>query len=536
MLQMELISKVQIFGNQSQLSRTCYDNMAKEEFSKARARRYDGLRCFTIVSTSVFYLPFTLFLFVLSILFPWLFRRTISQRKQCRASEGFQERTILVTGVGTAEGLTLARAFYLCGHRVIGADVTSPLAPCPSAHSKALDKFINLPSTSDRSLASTWSYVDRLDEIVESEYVDLWVSCSGARSRLEDAQAKDVIERQMQCICIQFDERTTSALHEKDTFTRIAHDMGLSVPETHDVYSHEAVFRVLREVAFAKRKVEKKRYVLKPLGGNDKYRGDMTLLPLAGGPATTAQHVRQLPISEDQPWILQRFIPGAYEYCTHALVLDSQVRAFVACPSTKQLMHFTALDAQDPRSKLMLQFTQKFVASWDTELTGHLSFNFMVGYCSQERKPRIYAIECNPQAHTAVVLFADPGRNMEDMVAAYLSALDRQYGLTRNYAAPSEHDWITSKPRIAPIHPVTPPDNVQPRYWIGHDLFTSWSLKLQQKWTSKHQKEMVDHLMYWKDGTFEWWDLVPFLELYHVYWPLRSLEAWWNGSHRSGGM
>lgn len=29
----------------------------------------------------------------------------------------------------------------------------------------------------------------------------------------------------------------------------------------------------------------------------------------------------------------------------------------------------------------------------------------------------------------------------------------------------------------------------------------------------------VDHLVFWKEGTFEIWDPLPWWWLYHVYWP-----------------
>ena len=39
--------------------------------------------------------------------------------------------------------------------------------------------------------------------------------------------------------------------------------------------------------------------------------------------------------------------------------------------------------------------------------------------------------------------------------------------------------------------------------------------------------EFVIHLGSWKEGTFEAWDPWPAFVLYHVYWPLTILSAWW---------
>ena len=82
-------------------------------------------------------------------------------------------------------------------------------------------------------------------------------------------------------------------------------------------------------------------FVTKSIGINDSTRADMTLLPFPSLDATRA-HISRLPISAKNPRVLQEFIPGA-EFRTHELMVRRIVRAFVACPLNKLLMHYKAL-------------------------------------------------------------------------------------------------------------------------------------------------------------------------------------------------
>lgn len=537
-----------------------------------------------------------------------------AHRAACRADPGFRERTVLVTGVGMAKGLALARAFWLCGHRVVAADfdaercgawtpwrgrrlrpgadttttttsssssssVWAGMGVAPREHawsfSRAFDAVYTLQrpavfagddgdGDSDGDSDSVArdaerreaqrTYVRDIAKIMLDEDVDLWVSCSGVASAVEDAMAQEAIEassgtgagagalgRQAKPrSCIQFDVPTTEMLHEKSSFIRHAKKLDLPVPETHDVFSHSDVLQALTK---AMRRNPQRRFILKPVGMDDVHRGDMTLLPLATHWDTEA-HVQQRPISRARPWILQQFVQGGREYCTHALVVDGEVKAFVACPSSELLMHYAALPPGDPLGREMLAFTQRFA---DAErragrpLTGHLSFDFMAEADERAGKTSLYAIECNPRAHTAVTLFATPGPEMRAMVEAYLSATRTGAGTHA-----SAHHPAGRRPKHAPRHGlplgvVRPPPDASSRYWVGHDLFASlllplWSLIRGETSRAEFSDLMVElrtHLLSWQDGTFELWDPWPFVALYHHYWPRAIFDAWWKGGRWS---
>ncbi|KAI2642169.1 carbamoylphosphate synthase large subunit [Xylaria nigripes] len=482
------------------------------------------VRCFGLVFLSFLLLPLSLAILCFSALYQVIDSRC--QQPRNTTHDGNTRRTILVTGVGMAKGLTLARAFYLSGHRVIGADFDDYIMPCSGRFSKSLSVFRRLSRPSGSVNAK--AYTELLKQIVEDEGVDLWVSCSGVASAIEDARAKETIEEQTSCRCVQFDVTTTAMLHAKNTFMRACTERDLLVPDTHEITSKEEVLRIL---AALKPSYPDRKYILKPIGIDDANRGDMTLLPLSSD-LETRKHVTRLPISTTTPWILQQFIPGDEEYCTHALIVRGELKCFVVCPSSELLMHYVPLPRDDARWHAICDFTLEFLECSEnaTTMTGHLSFDFKA-----DSEGRIYAIECNPRAHTAVVLFAQQGPEMQDMVRAYLSVMERpkdNSAYNKGFDDRNSGDEKTF---------VMPPVTVHPRFWIGNDVVTLLVLPLLRlatgstSWKSFSEQglTLLEHVWTWKEGSFEVWDPIPAFVLYHVYWPLTILSVWWHGHHWS---
>ncbi|KAI1269454.1 hypothetical protein F5Y18DRAFT_98882 [Xylariaceae sp. FL1019] len=473
--------------------------------------QHDTLRCFHLVFLSLLCLPISLTIVCVCL----CYQRYIGTG-ETSVNDASPRQTVLVTGVGMAKGLTLARAFYSSGHRVIGADAEDGISPCAGRFSRSLSVFYKLRrplSSEDPKI-----YVDRLVRIVKAEKVDLWVSCSAVTSALDDARAKAAIEEQTKCKCIQFDVPTTSMLDEKYEFMRACQQRSLPVPETHFVASQNDVSRILSASMTAR---SDRRYILKPVGVDDVNRGNMTLLPLPSQ-QQTLDHISRLPITHSKPWILQQFIAGN-EYCTHALVVRGEVRCFVACPSAEMLMHYKPLSPDSWLWKAMLQFTVDFVdrSLHCRQMTGHLSFDFIAEH------GEIYAIECNPRAHTAVVLFGGQSNESQKMVQEYLAATtntELQDGLAKGSSPEESGNDMSSL--------VIPAAKTQPRYWIGHDL-VSFLYLLFGGTGIKHciaeLSTLIVHIATWKEGTFETWDPLPAFVLYQIYWPLTIISAWWNG-------
>lgn len=464
-----------------------------------------------LILTSIFFLPLSTFILLSSYVVNLFFFDDVPRRRRrIRASRIFVPQTILVTGVGMTKGLALARLFYEAGHDVIGADFEPFGVQVCGRYSRSVRRFFRLPKpTPDDGSAY---YINALLRVVKQERVDLWVSCSGVASAVEDGQAKEVIERRSSCRAIQFDVATTSMLHEKDTFTQETERLGLPVPETHNVTSRDAVHKVLHKSS------KRNSYIMKSVGVDDATRGNMTLLPRRTV-SETYNHVAQIAISDRQPWVLQQFIKGK-EYCTHALVVEGKVKMFVACPSAELLMHYEALPSDSALSRAMLAFTMEFVARSGKSMTGHLSFDFLVDENANEKGAELLlkTIECNPRAHTAVTLFAGLG---SEVSKCYISLLDSSLANGNGHLADSIEAEI-----VVPRQPAK-------YYWVGHDLVTLVLLPLLQlvqgriavkNWI-RGCSEFTAHVLFWKDGTFEVWDPLPWWWLYHVYWPGQFLAS-----------
>ena len=475
-----------------------------------------------LLALSLIFLPLDT-IFVLAAL---IFNRVIPssgdrRRDAAKQVPEFTPKTILVTGVGMSKGLCLARQFYEAGHNVIGVDFESDGALVCGRISKSLTKFYRLQRPIPRLESAP--YVESLLDIVLRESVDLWVSCSGVASAIEDGEAKEIIQARTSCKAVQFDVKTTQMLHEKASFIEHTKTLGLNVPETYTVTTLEAAKAVLRKAP------QDRRYIMKPVGMDDANRGDMTLLPKSTLKETT-EHLSKLKISEQSSWIIQQIVEGP-EYCTHSLVVKGQVLAFVACPSVELLMHYEALPHESRLNHAMLKFTQIYASKGGPEFTGHLSFDFMVdqrrmnGFrrIREDEDPVLYPIECNPRAHTAVVLF----NGTANLPNAYLSLLNQ-----------SIHLEAHESEKCSTETPMRPHRNHR-YFWIGHDVVELLiqpllSVLLFQPHSSVNQlirnvQTFREHLCFWRDGTFERWDPLPFWWLYHVYWPMQFWNALTTG-------
>ncbi len=178
----------------------------------------------SLILLSIILLPLSTTILVLSYA-ARQFSSENASRQHSQRSPHFQSKTILVTGVGMAKGLRIARAFYQTGHRVIGADFEPNSIPVNGRFSKAITKFYRVSKPSPQHGAA--HYVRDLVYIVEKEDVELWVSCSGVASAVEDGQAMELLERKTNCKSIQFDVKTTETLHEKDSFIEYTKSLGL---------------------------------------------------------------------------------------------------------------------------------------------------------------------------------------------------------------------------------------------------------------------------------------------------------------------
>jgi catechol O-methyltransferase len=454
-----------------------------------------------LIFLSLITLPISTTLVVLSLIITKLLPRSA----QRNAQHDDIPKTILVTGVSMTKGLTLCRLLARnTPHRIIGADIESIPFTSPGRYSRALSKFVPLTPPNGKD---TEPYLISLLAIIIEEKIDLWIPCSSVTSAVDDGVAAHLASAKLgfDFRAIHFSPEVVEKLNNKDTFISYVASLGLSVPESHRCTSASDVLTsMLFRQSNGERAIRDKKFILKPIGVNDKARGDMTLLPLDTSGATAA-HIVRLRVSKENPYQLQQYIPGE-EYCTHALVIGGVVKAFTACPSSELLMHYRTLSPSSSLFQKMLKFTERVAQDGGEGFTGHIAFDFLVQGEGENQK--LYPIECNPRVHTAVVLFSDT----PEMADAYLDVFPNR------------------KKREGPIFPRTP---CYGYYWVGHDLVTLLLMSLLQMvfgggslWDVKEKGiAFLQHLLFWKEGSFAVWDPVPFWVLYHVYWPAQFLRC-----------
>jgi hypothetical protein len=438
----------------------------------------------------------------------------------------------LVTGIGTAKGLALARAFYHAGHRVIGADFEPYLIPVCGHFSKSIEIFYRLSRPSNDE--GTAAYIQDVLSIILKEKVELWISCSDI-SATDDAEAAEVIERRTKCKAIQFDHTLTETLSQIPSFIYSAKELGLNVPESHIVTSETEALNAIYPSS-PRAGPSKMNFLITSIR-QDSPNHNFETLYLLPTLEETEHRIRKLNPTPFNPFFIQEDIPGT-EYTTHALILKGKLTAFVACLSTANT--YTALSYSSALSQAMLLYTRTYISSLSSP-TGHLSLTFRVPDSLSitgeetfgapdsytELMSKIYAVSAYPGVNTAVVLFSDES---EDLAEMYLSIL------------PGHEPLGIANGHRDPERVVTPKPTVENYYWVGQEIvggifgslfaFLRGEVGFGALWTS--WMDVLGNLVGCRDATFELWDPWPWWWLYAGYWPAVFLCCLWEARRWSG--
>ncbi|KAL4949350.1 hypothetical protein BDW69DRAFT_202907 [Aspergillus filifer] len=473
--------------------------------------------------------------------------------------------TILVTGVSMTKGLVIARllakhaAKSNSSYHIIGADIEPVPFTSPGRYTRAISKFYRLDG------GNSIYYKQSLLEIIRKERVNLWISCSGVTHELDDGAVAELAKEQAETEehrfhAIQLPAPIVEKLHSKDSFIKYIASLGLPHPISHLCTSAGQVENLLSNYAeenMRRVKVAKaeRRFILKPLGVDDKKRDQFlnsaSLLPLASPEETRAYLSSQElahSINPDSPILLQEFIRGP-EYATHALVINGALQAFTAVESSSMLMHYTALPPTTLAYPQMLDFTNKIVSNLVEQygadsVNGHLSFDFIQreagdGFVvdDMDEEAGLYAIECNPRVHTAVVLFSED----RGLAGRYISAIEGNGTVDANGTISTE----CINPKLEESGPISRPPKSY--HWLGHNLITlliyppiSLLPPMLKDWLSCfHIRSLIQEVRRKRrvflaslldfnfegkesrDAVWDFWDPLPFLVLYHLYWPVR---------------
>jgi hypothetical protein len=372
-------------------------------------------------------------------------------------------RTILISGGKMTKALQLARSLHAAGHRVVLVE-SSKYRFTGHRFSRAVAAFYCVPEPASQC------YVDALIEIARRESVDVFVPVSSPAASQRDAEAGALLGEF--CDVLHGDVDTVRLLDDKVEFSRTAASLGLRVPDWHRITDP----RQVEEFDFP----EGRTYILKRIAYNPVGRMDLTRLSRTT-PEANAKFVRSLPISPDDPWILQQFVTGQ-EYCTHGTARDGRLQVYGCSRSSAFQINYESLDKPEIRS-----WVEHFVG--ELKLTGQASFDFI-----ESDDGQVYAIECNPRTHSAITMF----HNHPQVASAYLEA---------------GH------------HPITPRPDARPTYWIYHEL---WRHLTQRR----NRAGRVATILRGKDAIFTWRDPIPYLMVHHLQIPsllvanLRSRRGW----------
>jgi predicted ATP-grasp superfamily ATP-dependent carboligase len=380
-----------------------------------------------------------------------------------------QPKTILVSGGKMTKALQLARSFHRAGHRVILVE-SYKYRFTGHRFSWDVDRFYPIPQP------DAPDYLDALLAIVKQEAVDIYVPVCSPVASYYDALAKKVLSAY--CEVLHLDPDEVQKLDNKYQFSAIATGLNLSVPDSYCIIDPQQVL----DFDFAQ---HSHTYILKSIPYDSVRRLDLTRLP-GDRPSATQAFVNSLPISGQQPWIMQAFISGQ-EYCTHSTVRNGELRMHCCCQSSAFQVNYAMVE--HPKIEA---WVRKFVG--DLQLTGQVSFDFI-----EAADGSIYAIECNPRTHSAITMFY----NHPDVAQAYLE----------------------SAPLAEPIKPLA---SSRPTYWIYHEI---WRL-LTNLGSIDRTWERVKIITNGKDAIFDWADPLPFLMVHHLQIPwlllgnLRQGKGW----------
>ncbi|KAK0526495.1 hypothetical protein OC834_004787 [Tilletia horrida] len=489
----------------------------------AHQQRHGAAACLLLALLSLACIPITLLQVLLARLSTSQVARDDAQASKSGIAKDGERRVALVNGGRMQKSLYVVRALARQGYRVVLVEERGWGEFCATRFSNAVSSFRLVPSGGGQD------YIDALVKVALSEDVTLFVPCSGAGTTVQDAQAAQIMRDRSggNIRTLIQDPDLAETLHEKDRFIDLVHDLGLEAPHSRIVRSPDAALDYLRQQDVTKGGVLlKAATVLDDVG-----RADMTTYPLQDGKTKdvdwvkTEERVRKglaIPITAATPYAAQEFIggPGASEWCTHATVWDGQLVAFVCCPSNDMLM--TYHDAtESPIGKQALQWTQDFLSRlrkhprWaNARLTGQFSMDFI----HQPATNRLVVIECNPRVHTAVCL-------LQEQADFGLVLAGRGRGL------------------------VTPPAEVEPISWRGHDLIARQARHVLPRVLVEHMfgsdavaeqggaksaaagseqatssAAAYDLEQTGRDGAWSATDPLAYFAFYHVQWPILLLR------------
>jgi hypothetical protein len=188
-----------------------------------------------------------------------------------------------------------------------------------------------------------------------------------------------------------------------------------------------------------------------------------------------------------------------------------------------------------PLGQSLEEWTRTFLARLQSDptpsgktrrLTGHFSFDFIVS----TKNGVVYPIECNARVHTACIMLP-----LSEIASCYV---DPPVSSTKKSA-----DWTGEKKERQVLRPI---QGTLPRSWIYNDFIMRYLPRLvpvallglihpslpacvmadrKRKEAKPNEQARTVRV----DPTLVADDWMPFLVLWHLWWPYMLITRWWQG-------
>lgn len=283
---------------------------------------------------------------------------------------------ILLTGGRAPVTLELARLFSKAGYNVFVAD---SLRHHLCSYSQAVTKnFLVPPPKFDPT-----GFVNALVEIIKQEKINLLIPTCEEIFYIANKLSL------LTPLCEVFAEplEKLNSLHNKWEFICKVEQLGLSVPKTWLIQSHQDLCNVLETSALDK-------IVLKPV-----YSRFASNVHILTKPIKTIPH---LEINTKKAWVAQEFIAGKH-YCSYSIAHRGKLTAQAVYPTIFTAGSGSCIYFQSIKHPQLLSWVKTFVQS--EQFTGQIAFDFI-----QAEDGTLYPLECNPRAISAIHLFQSSDR------------------------------------------------------------------------------------------------------------------------------
>ena len=295
-------------------------------------------------------------------------------------------KTAIISGGKMTKAFIVAKALKKQGCRVVLVE-TSKYWMVASRFSNAVDRFVTVPIPEKHPEA----HLAAVAKLAEEEKADLYVPVTSPVASQYESRLHEVLPPR--CFCWSLPSDQCCMLDDKVVFCNSAAELGLSVPASHRICSHDDV-RAFNEKLHAERAAhpqgKHEKFIFKNLQYDSMHRLDLFTLPCA--PAKLDAYLADIFIDEANPWTVQTFITGN-EYCGGGVFKDGKILAFA--DNEASISCFNYEPARLPKIRAWLE---TYVSA--RKLSGIACFDFIV-----EADGTPYAIECNPRASSNLATF-----------------------------------------------------------------------------------------------------------------------------------